>query len=105
MSSMQTHNVIAVDADTSPLNSISTEGIRASERRDFWQSRTSPLFGFYQLEMQNKETFNARFEYTSVADLIFCRLSAYVPHRVIRKGGTAQRDDRGLVKAVLQMSG
>lgn len=105
MISMRTDEIAAVNVGTSPWESISTDGIKASERREFWQTRTGSLFGSYQLEVQDAQAFNASFEYTSVADLILCRLSADVPHRVTRTGASARRDDRGYVKAVLQARG
>jgi AraC-like DNA-binding protein len=55
--------------------------------------------------MEGSEAFNASLEYTDVADLIFCRLSTSVPHRVVRTPAFAHRDDRGLVKVVILKEG
>jgi len=105
MISIHRDKIAPVNVGTSLWESISTDGIKASERREFWQARTGPLFGSYQLEVQGAQDFNASFEYTSVADLILCRLSADVPHRVTRTGASVRRDDRGYVKAVMQTRG
>jgi AraC-like DNA-binding protein len=102
---MQADEINAVKADTPFRGSISTDGVKPAERRGFWQSRTGSLFGPLQLDVQGARVFNASFEYTSIADLILCRLSAYVPHRVARTASAARRDDRGYVKAVLQTKG
>jgi len=102
---MQANQINDVKTDTLPRQCISTEGIKAAERREFWQLRTGSLCGPLQLEVPGKEAFNATFEYTNLADLILCRLSSYVPHRVIRTGAFARRDDRGFVKVLLQARG
>jgi AraC-like DNA-binding protein len=105
MISMHADEIAAVSVGPSGWESISTDGIKASERREFWQARTGSLFGSYQLEVRGAQAFNASFEYTSIADLILCRLSADVPHRVTRTGASVRRDDRGYAKAVMQTRG
>jgi AraC-like DNA-binding protein len=102
---MQANQINDLKKDTLPRQSISTVGIKAAERREFWQLRTGSLCGPLQLEVPGNEAFNATFEYTNLADLILCHLSSYVPHRVIRTGAFARRDDRGFLKAVLQARG
>lgn len=102
---MHTGPLRALDADTSPFRSVSTEGIKVSDRRDFWEASASLLFGTLQLEMQRREAFSANFEYTSVADMVFCRLSAGVPHRVVRTDAVARQDNRAFMKAVFQTQG
>lgn len=102
---MQASSHLALDADTSPFRSVSTEGIKVSERRDFWEASASILFGTLQLEMQRREAFSANFEYTSVADMVFCRLASSVPHRVVRTDAVARPDNRAFMKAVLQTQG
>lgn len=96
---------VALNADTSPFRSVSTEGIKVSERREFWESSASVLFGRVHLEMQRKDAFSANFEYTSVADLVLCRISSDVSHRVVLTDRAAGQDDRAFVKAVLQTEG
>jgi AraC-like DNA-binding protein len=105
MISMHTDEIAAVNTNPSPSESVSTNGIKASERREFWQTRTGSLFGSYQLEVPGAKAFDASFEYTTVADLILCRLSADVPHRVTRSDASTRREDRGYLKAVMQAKG
>lgn len=88
-----------------PLHIISTEGVTVSERREFWQSGGSFLFGALQLEQHGREPFDARLFYTGLGDLIFCRLAARVAHRAVRTKAVALRDDRPFFKAVLQTKG
>lgn len=96
---------VALNAETSPFRSVTTEGVKVSERRDFWEASASLLFGTLQLEMQSRQAFHANFEYTSVADMVFCRLACGVPHRVVRTDAVSRRDNRDFVKAVLQIDG
>lgn len=102
---MSSANQVTAHAGLPSLASVSTEGIKSSERREFWQANAGLLFGALQLEQPTRSAFNASFEYTRVADLIFCQLSARVPHRVVRTGTFARQDDRGLVKVILQGDG
>ncbi len=105
MISMHTNEISPVNLATPPWECISTNAIKASERREFWQTRTGSLFGSYQLEVPRAEAFNASFEYTRVADLVLCHLSAGVPHRVTRTDASTRREDRGYLKVVLQAKG
>jgi len=103
--SMHANEIAAVNVNASAWERISTDCVKASERREFWQARTGSVFGSFQLDVQGTEAFNACFKYAKVSDLMLCRLSACVPHRVTRSGASARRDDRGYVKAVLQARG
>jgi AraC-like DNA-binding protein len=105
MISIQADQINSVKTDSSPRQCISTAGVKPADRREFWQARTGSLCGPFQLEVPGKAAFNATFEYTSLADLLLCRLSSHVPHRAIHTGASARRDDRGFLKAVLQASG
>lgn len=96
---------VALSADTSPFRSISTAGIRVSERREFWESSASCLFGTVHLEMQRRDAFRGHFEYTSVADLILCRISSDVPHLAVCTGPAARPKHQAYLKAVLQTEG
>ena len=88
-----------------PLRNISTSGVHVSERREFWESGGSFLFGPLQLEQQSSDPFEANFSYTGIGDLLFCRLASRVPHRVFRTQAVANHDDRPFLKAVLQTRG
>ncbi|HVB85262.1 MAG TPA: helix-turn-helix domain-containing protein [Candidatus Dormibacteraeota bacterium] len=88
-----------------PLQMVSTDSVRAPERRDFWQSGGSSLFGPLQLEQQGRESFDANLSYTRFGDLIFCRLAARVSHSAIRTNSVAIGDHRPFLKAVLQTKG
>ncbi len=93
----------ALRAAEPPVKYVSTDGIRASERREFWEAGASVLFGSLRLEQLSREAFQASAEYTNIGDLLFCRLSASVPHRIFRTG--TGHDSQGFVKAVLQTKG
>ncbi len=95
----------AVNTAPPPLKCVSTNGIKASERREFWQACTAPVFGSLEVELRGTQPFNASFEYTTVADLVFSRLASPVPHRVVRAGLSARQDSRAFVKAVLLTRG
>jgi AraC-like DNA-binding protein len=102
---MQTSSQVVLSAVDSPLKSISTEGIKASDRREFWLTNVGALCGAHELEFQSEKAFNASIGYTSIADLVLCRLSAPVPHRLLHTAAFAKREDRGLVKAIFQTQG
>ncbi|MGH9717137.1 MAG: helix-turn-helix domain-containing protein [Candidatus Acidiferrales bacterium] len=94
-----------LDTAAPPLQIVSTDGVRASDRREFWQSGGSSLFGALQLEQHSREPFDANFSYARLGDLLFCRLAARVSHRAVRTKAVALRDDRPFLKAVLQTKG
>jgi AraC-like DNA-binding protein len=102
---MQTGGHVALSANVSSLKCVSTEGIKVSDRREFWQTNVSRLCGKHEFELPSDQAFDASIEYTNVADLVFCRLSAPVPHRVFHTAAATRRDDRGLLKAVFQTEG
>jgi AraC family transcriptional regulator, positive regulator of tynA and feaB len=102
---METSSQLASSAGISPLKSLSTAGIKPSERRDFWQTNAGLLCGGFHLELQGDEAFNASIHYTNIADLVLCRLSAPVRHRVFHTAALVKRDDRDLVKAMFQTEG
>jgi AraC-like DNA-binding protein len=84
---------------------VSTDGVKASERLEFWRTHVGPVFGCLEVELPSDQIFSASFEYTTIADLTFCRLSSDVPHRVVRTPIFARRDDRAFVKLVLLTKG
>lgn len=96
---------LAVNATPPAVKCVSTEGVKVTERRDFWEASTAPVFGSLDVELRGTQPFNASFEYTTIADLIFSRLKSHVPHRVIRSASSARQDSRALVKAVLLTGG
>jgi AraC-like DNA-binding protein len=104
---MSTYSSHAVTLGTAclPVTCVSTEGVKVSERREFWEVQASPVFGALDVELQGDEAFSASFEYTTVSDLIFCRLASHVPHRVVRTGALARQDDRAFLKTVLLTKG
>ena len=102
---MQAIHRVAADETIAPLKCISTEGIKASERREFWRASVVPVFGSLEVQCPGGEAFNASFEYTSVADLVFSRLRSPAPHRVVRTGPSARIDNRSFVKAALLTGG
>lgn len=102
---MQATAQLALTSFASPFRSVSTDSIKVSDRREFWETNSSFLFGTLLLEQQSREPFEANFEYTNVGDLVFCRLSSFVPHRVIRTDPVPRPERRAFVKAVLQTRG
>lgn len=102
---MQTGSQTALSAGISPLKSMSTAGVKPSERRDFWQTNAGLLCGGFRLEVQGDQAFNASINYTSVADLVFCRLSSSSRHRVVHTAPLVRRGDRDFVKAMFQTEG
>ncbi|MGH9738338.1 MAG: helix-turn-helix domain-containing protein [Candidatus Acidiferrales bacterium] len=96
---------LALNEAGPPLVNVSTNGVTLSERREFWESGASFLFGALRLEEQSREPFDANFSYASIGDLVFCQLATRVPHRVFRTQAVASHDDRPFLKAVLQTKG
>jgi len=96
---------LPLSSTSPPLQIVSTKSVNASERREFWRSGGSFLFGPLQLDQYGREPFDANFSYTRFGDLIFSRLAARVSHRVVRSNAAALGDDRPFLKAVLQTRG
>jgi AraC-like DNA-binding protein len=96
---------LALNEAAPALQSISTNGIKISDRHEFWEEGGRFLFGALTLEELSREPFGGSFSYTPIGDLIFCRLSASSPHRVSRVEAVAAHDDRPFLKAVLQTRG
>lgn len=96
---------LALNEPAPPLQSVSTSGVKLSDRHEFWEAGAQFLFGVLRLEELSSEPFDASFSYTSIGDLLFCRLAARAPHRVSRTNAVAARDDRPFLKAVLQTRG
>ena len=93
------------NAAGSPFRRVSTDGIKHSERREFWQALTSSVCGSHEVEILGDQPFSAGFEHAEISNLIFSRLSQTTTHRVLRTNLLARRDQRHFVKAVLLTSG
>jgi AraC-like DNA-binding protein len=102
---MQTGNNLVAGATLSPFKCVSTDGVRALERPEFWADGARLLFGTVQVEVPSREAFNASVEYTNLADVTFCRLSTRGPHHASRSEAVARNDSRAFIKAVLQREG
>jgi AraC-like DNA-binding protein len=96
---------LALNEPAPPLQSISTTGIKASDRHDFWEAGARFLFGALTLEELSSDPFDGKFSFASIGELTFCRLAAGSPHRVSRTQAVAAGDDRPFLKAVLQTRG
>lgn len=96
---------LALKEPAPPLQNISTTGVKISDRHEFWEAGARCLFGPLTLEELSSDPFDGTFSYTSIGDLIFCRLSATSPHRVSRTEAVATHDHRPFLKAVLQTHG
>ena len=92
-------------ADHAPaLRCVSTDGIKESDRCEFWRAGTAPIFGSLEIDLLGNQTFNGSFQFTAVSDLIFSRLASHTPHRVVLSGAAALRGG-ACVKAVLLTGG
>jgi AraC-like DNA-binding protein len=94
-----------MSADDLPFGIVSTDNIKVSDRREFWEASAVPLFGQLQLEAPSGQPFDASVAYAGLADLVLCRLSAGISHRVVRTDAVARHDNRAYVKAVFQSKG
>src|SRR5580704_14559342 len=94
-----------MSADDLPLGIVSTDNIKVSERREFWEASAVPLFGRLQLEAPSGQPFDASVVYAGLADLVLCWPSAGISHRVVRTDALARHDHRAYVKAVFQSKG
>jgi AraC-like DNA-binding protein len=97
--------IAVANAATSPFKRVSTEGIKVSERREFWQAHTASICGKHEVETLGNQPFSAGFEHAEVSNLVLSRISHSTPHRVLRTNFLARRDHRYFVKAVLLTAG
>ncbi|HUJ81682.1 MAG TPA: helix-turn-helix domain-containing protein [Candidatus Acidoferrales bacterium] len=97
--------IAAANAAGSPFARVSTDGIKISERREFWRMGTSAICGPHEIELLGNRPFSADFEHAEVSTLVFSRLNSRTPHRAVRTSELARRDDRQFVKAVLLTKG
>ncbi len=88
-----------------PVTCVSTDDVKLSDRREYWEVQSSSIFGGLDIEMQEHATFSASFEYTTLADVVFSRLASEIPHRAIRTATLAAHDDRAFVKMALVRKG
>jgi len=92
-------------ADHAPaLRCISTDGIKESDRCEFWRANTVPVFGPLDIELLENQVFDGNFQFTTVSDLIFSRLASRTPHRVVLSGLSALHS-QGFVKALFLTDG
>ncbi len=97
--------IAAANAARSPFTSVSTDGIKVSDRRDFWQACTASVCGSHEVELMGSQPFSAGFEHAEVSNLVYSRLSRMTPHRVVRTKLLARRDNQHFIKAVLLTAG
>lgn len=97
--------IAATNRASSPFTRVSTDGIKTSDRREFWQTGTTAICGSHEIELLGNQPFSADFEHADVSSLVFSRLSCRTPHRALRTSRLARRDDRQFVKAVLLTGG
>jgi AraC-like DNA-binding protein len=95
----------AVTAGAPPVRSISTDGVRGSERREFWKASTASICGAHEVEILGNQPISAGLEHAEISDLVFSRLKCRTPHRVLRTKLSVRKDDRYFVKAVLLTAG
>jgi AraC-like DNA-binding protein len=88
-----------------PVTCVSTGDVKLAERREYWEAQASGVFGALDIEMQADDAFNANFEYTTLADVVFSRLASDIPHRAVRTPHLAGHDDRAFVKMALVTKG
>lgn len=104
---MSTHSGHAVTLETGslPITCVSTQDVKLSDRRDYWEARASSVFGGLEIEMPPDAGFDASFEYTTLADVIFSRLTSEIPHRAVRNPNLPGQDERSFVKLALVTRG
>jgi len=103
---MSTHGqAISLGTGCLPVTYVSTEDVKASDRREYWEAQSSAIFGGLDIQMDASDEFQASFQYTSLANVIFSRLNSEIPHRAIRTAALASRDERAFVKMALVMKG
>lgn len=96
---------LAVDSAPHPVRCVSTDGIKLSERRDFWQSSTRSVCGSHDVDLLSNSPFHASMKVAQLSDLTISRLDCKTAHRVRRTSPLARRDDRHFVKATLLTRG
>ena len=96
---------LAVPPAPLPIRCVSTDGVKLSDRREFWETSTSSVCGSHEVELLGGEPFRAELEHAEVSDLILARIDTKTAHRVIRTDPMARREDRHFVKAVLLTGG
>lgn len=96
---------IFLNSSPPPVQIVSTDSVKASERLEFWRCGGVSLFGPLDLEQYGSERFEASFSHTHLGDLAFCRLTTRVSHRAARTKAMSLNDDRPYLKAVLQRKG
>ena len=97
--------IAAANTAGSPFARVSTDGIKVSERREFWRTGTTAICGSHEIEFLGNRPFSADFEHAEVSSLVFSRLSCRTAHRALRTSNLARRDERQFVKAVLLRGG
>jgi AraC family transcriptional regulator, positive regulator of tynA and feaB len=102
---MSANSTIGFSSPVPPVQIVSTSGIDASERLDFWTSGGASLFGPVQLEQPVRHCVQTSFSYSRLDDLVICRLTTHVSHRAISATASAFNDGRPYLKAVLQKKG
>jgi hypothetical protein len=65
------------------LRCLSTDGIKESDRCEFWRASTVPVFGSLEVKLLENRVFDGSFQFTTVSDLIFSRIASRTPHRVV----------------------
>jgi AraC-like DNA-binding protein len=103
---MSTHgHAISFGTGCLPVTCVSTGDVKLSERREYWETMASGVFGALDIQMEAQEAFSASFEYTTLADVVFSRLVSEIPHRAVRTAALAGHDERAFVKMALVMKG
>jgi AraC-like DNA-binding protein len=102
---MSANSNIACSLSVPPVKMVSTNGIDASERIEFWTSGGASLFGPVQLEQQVSHCIQTSLSYSRLDDLVICRLTTHVPHRATSDKASVLNDARPYLKAVMQKKG
>lgn len=97
--------IAAVKPAAPAIRCVSTEDVKASQRREFWETTTTALCGSHEVEILGNDPLSAEFEYAEVSNLLFSRLNSRTGHRVLRTIPLARRDQRNFVKVALMKRG
>jgi AraC-like DNA-binding protein len=97
--------IAAVNPAAPAIRCVSTDDVKLSQRREFWETTTTTLCGSHEVEVLGSDPLSAAFEYAEVSNLLFSRLTSRTGHRVLRTIPLARRDERNFVKIVLMNRG
>ena len=95
---------MSVGVEMASVALVSTQDVSGCHKLDLWGQSICELFGHLRSETFGDKSFVGRLEHCQLGDIRVCKLTAS-RHRVVRTSTFARRDDRGLLKVLLQKKG